>query len=127
MNGVKFFCQLLLVIWPAIVWAKTPVEVISGGVRYSSFEAYASQRSRLLQEEEAGKKQLRAVSYEQGVNKVAVDFNQDLDKRDAQLPVPTSELENRLGALADGRKEPVLVVSDPKKLRVMSLEKWKDK
>ena len=138
-NTVKLFCLLFL--WPALVWARTPVEVVINGTDYPSFEAYqaAKEHSRNAQKpdpaghekaavpvaEAIGIKRLQAAGYEHGVKRVMTDFKQNWDNPAPKWIISPSELEERLGALVDGRKEPVLVVSESNKLRVTALGKDK--
>ncbi|MBI4309723.1 MAG: hypothetical protein HY591_05280 [Candidatus Omnitrophica bacterium] len=65
---------------------------------------------------------MQAISYEHALKRVAVDFKQDWDNPMPKFTIDPYELGDRLGALVDGRKEPVLVISDSKKLRVMALK-----
>ena len=69
--------------------------------------------------------ELKAVSYEGGVGQVKADFEQDWDNPMPKFTIDPYELGDRLGALVDSRKEPVLIISDSKKLRVMAVGKDK--
>jgi len=69
--------------------------------------------------------QLHAVSYEGGVGRVKADFEQNWDNPMPKFTISSGELEDRLKAVAGDRTEPVLIVSDANKLRVMALGKNK--
>jgi len=67
------------------------------------------------------RQQLQAVSYESGVGRAETGFKKEWDDPMPKFTISSGELEDRLKAVAGDRKEPVLMVADSNKLRVMAL------
>jgi hypothetical protein len=65
---------------------------------------------------------LESISYEHGVGRVMTDFQQNWDNPVPKFVIKDKDLEQRLEALADGRKEPVLIVSQAHKVRIVALD-----
>ena len=114
----------------------TDIEVIIAGKSYDSIDSYrASKRDPtpsqkpspevLDKKTEQAINQLTSVSSEQSVAVVKSDFDQNWDDPTPKFTIESQELEKRLEAIADNRKEPILVVSDNGKLRVMLMNENK--
>ncbi len=112
------------------------IEVIIGGKSYDSMALYRAAKrdpapskeampEKLDPQTEKAVKELKSVSSEQSVGRVKADFDQNWDNPTPKFKIEAAELEQRLEALADNRKEPVLVVSENGKLRVMLLDESK--
>ena len=67
--------------------------------------------------------QWQTLGYEHGVGRVIIDFKQNWDNPVPKFTVSFDELEGRLRALAADRPEPVLLISNSNKLRVMALDR----
>ena len=124
MKCIGAFCFLCLV--PALGLAKTPIEVIIGGVSYASIEEYRKAgKSKDIDanpKEEKAIKQLETASYEHSMNTVMTDFRQNWDDPIPKFTLKRDELAERMRALVGDRAEPVLVIAEPHKLRVMALK-----
>ena len=130
-----FIFVLLLFLIVSIVQAKE-IEVIVGGKSYYSVDSYKAAKRGVVSPQEAlpekwdpqtekAFKALKSVSSEDSVGHVKADFDQNWDNPSPKFNITSEELEQRLEAVADNRKEPVLVVSDNGKLRVMLLDEDK--
>ncbi len=62
------------------------------------------------------------LGVEKPMGQVVTDFHQNWDQATPNFTLAPEELEARLKSLVEGRKEPVLLMSGPNKLRVMSLK-----
>ncbi len=112
--------------------AAGPVEIIVRGVRYDSIQDYKTNADKaksvksqiidLKPGEEKAIKQLQVAGYEHGMNTVMTDFTQNWDDPMPKFMLKRDELAERMRALAGDRTEPVLVIAEPKKLRVMALK-----
>ena len=112
------------------------IEVIIGGKSFDSIDAYraakrgtssakASTPQKLDPDNEKAFNELKFVSSEDNVSRVKADFAQNWDNPTPKFKIEEKELEQHLEAIADNRKEPVLVVSENGKLRVMLLDEGK--
>lgn len=113
------------------------IEVIVGGKSYYSVDSYkATQRNKVTPQEAVppevvpekadpmtikAMKELSSISSEDSVGRVRADFDQNWDNPSPKFKIASEELQQRLESIADNRKEPVLVVSENGKLRVMLL------
>ena len=143
MKSVNLLCLFCLVAAPA--GAAKPVEVIIRGVRYASLEAYRAAAENkaepmhktvfiddkgaktvtLTPISEQTEKRLQKVGYEHSLSHMVVDFKQNWDDPMPKFAISPAELEERMRAVAGDRTEPVLIISDSNKLRVMALGKEK--
>jgi hypothetical protein len=130
MQRLIFFI-IFLVAFSELIEAKD-IEVIIGGKSYYSMDAYKATRGKVKQAElpklekidpltQRAYEELNYVSSEDNVSRVKSDFSQNWDNPSPKFTIDSSELVQRLEAVADDRKEPVLVVSEKGKLRVMLL------
>lgn len=117
------------------------IEVIVGGKSYYSVDSYkATQRNKVTPQEAVSPevvpekadpmtikamKELSSISSEDSVGRVRADFDQNWDNPSPKFKIASEELQQRLESIADDRKEPVLVVSENGKLRVMLLDENK--
>lgn len=135
-------------LWALPAQAEKPIEVVAGGVSYTSMEEYRNARTakiahkRIFKAKDKVKplkhlikpadpksaitpeisKRLRLMGYENGLNKVQIDFKQNWNQPGVRFIIPRDELEDRLKAVGEGRKEPLLFIADGKTVRVMALE-----
>ena len=58
------------------------------------------------------------ISLEYAIGRVMADFDQNWENPVPGFTISTAQLEDRLRALAADRKEPVLLILGPQKLRV---------
>lgn len=113
----------------SVVLARTPVEIFINGVHYESIEAY---RAGAKTEKETDNPKVKStnndiskwdsIGYEHGMRMVLSDFRQDWDNPIPKFEVTAEDLEERIRALVEDRREPVLFISDSNKLRVMALK-----
>lgn len=134
---MRFVAVIFGVFWAlgSMVFARD-IEVVIGGKSYYSMKDYrAAQRGLVAAQTPQSEKidpvteqavnELKSVSLEQGISRVRTDFDQNWDNPTPKFHVEEENLEKQLEAVADNRKEPVLVVSENGKLRVMLLEENK--
>jgi hypothetical protein len=65
---------------------------------------------------------LERAGYEHGVSHVMTDFSQNWDNPVPKFTITSEEVEGRLRALVGDRREPVMIVSGNRKLRVIALQ-----
>ena len=134
MSFFPFICFLLFM--STAPCAASEIEIFINGVRYPSIEAYRASKEPKAQEKvvridpikgetitEAAAKQWRLVGVEHAVGRVMVDFTQNWNDPLPKFKIEPRELEDRIKSLVDGRKAPVLIVSQDHKLRVMELKR----
>lgn len=133
-------CLVLFIVFVSLLTGFSQakdIEVIIGGKSYYSMEAYKATREQVkhIEKQEPERidpltqrayDQLSYVSSEDNVSRVKSDFAQNWDNPSPKFTIDSSELVQRLEAVADNRKEPVLVVSENGKLRVMLLNEAKE-
>lgn len=136
----KGLMLITLLIISNLAYAKE-IEVIVGGKSYYSVDSYkATQRNKVTPQEAVSPevvpeksdpmtikamKELSSISSEDSVGRVRADFDQNWDNPSPKFKIASEELQQRLESIADDRKEPVLVVSENGKLRVMLLDENK--
>jgi hypothetical protein len=76
----------------------------------------------LKPEEQKAVKLLHSASYEQGLNSVKTDFSQNWNDPVPKFNLKAQDLADQMHALAGDRSEPVLIIAEPHKLRVMALK-----
>ena len=72
--------------------------------------------------EQLAKDKLKAGGIESKIGRVTADFEQNWDHPSPKFTITTKELEGRLKAELGGRSEPIILLSDYNKLRIMALE-----
>ncbi len=63
---------------------------------------------------------INQINVDGNLGRIVADFTQTWDKPQAVFNIDEQDLPNRLEALAEGRTQPVLVISKPHHMRVMS-------
>ncbi len=128
---ILFF--LISIVFPS----HAAIEIYAGGKHFDSFEDYqASHRSNLLdhmklsgpiQESRQApfisrevRRKLDKISYNSGVYHVIVDFQQNWQNPKPRFIMDAQELQDVLQETIEGQQGPVLLISDPKKMRIMS-------
>ena len=119
------------------------IEVYSGGKHFSSFEDYqnvdqpvtampVSNPAKEIKESapvvlDPGQEKLSKISYNWAVDRVVVNFKQNWKNPKPRFIVGADELEYAIAQAMENQHEPTLLISDPKKLRIMSYHPTMDK
>ena len=140
MKIVNLYLLCFLFLPFAIAETESSVEIYVKGVRYHSIEEYRYSKTQkqsglaksvqpskpreivVKPNASTGTKQWEVIGYEHAIGRVMADFTQNWDNPHPKFNISSQDVENRLKALLDGRREPVLIVSGDKKLRVMSFK-----
>ena len=138
-----FWAVLILLAFPNPVFA---IEIVVNGTSYTSIEAYKASKNGLPKAElkpykpataktieltppapisKSTAKTWKTIGYENSVKRVVADFEQNWDNPMPKFRIASDELEDRFKALLDGRTQPLMVVSEANKLRIMELDKNK--
>jgi hypothetical protein len=113
--------------------AHAAIEIISAGRRFDSFEDYqkiekkkAEAMEHLAKGEpipeppDPSQQKLKKTSYNGGVHRVMVGFGQDWQNPKPRFIVDAMELEYSIQEALENQNDPALLISDSKKLRIMS-------
>ncbi len=101
------------VIVPVGAWAQGSVEIYANGTRYESISAYNALKKFPMEEGH----ELDQISLEHGLAKAMADFDENGHSAMA-APLSSVELQERMRAVAAGRRGALLLISDPYKLRI---------
>ena len=112
------FCLLVLT---APAFAAKDIEIYAGGKRYASWEDYQGLKLTLKDTQDTGAKQVESLSIDSGVGHLKVNFEQTWDHPDPSLVISPAELEDKIYAAVGAHEEPLILMADPKRLRLMAL------
>ncbi len=110
------------------------VEVVVNGVQYPSMVAYKASKERgqttaglsakttLTPVSSGIAKLLNSIGYEDSVKNVKDDFEQNRSIPTVEYRISANQLGDRLEELLDGRPDPLMVVAESNKLRVVELD-----
>ncbi len=122
-----------------IRFSQAAIEVYSAGKHFNTFEDYkkVNQNATVLpvkiiepvfQVKEAppvldpGLQKMSNLSYNNGVSHVVFNFEQNWKNPKPRFIVGSDQLEYAIAQAMKNQHEPTLVISDPKKLRIMSFD-----
>ena len=117
---------ILLSLFLNVRLSQGAVEIYSAGKHFDSLEAYKGTGSISPQtQQEAvildpGQQGLNKISYNNGVHHVVVNFKQNWNNPKPRFIIGADELEYTIAEIMKNQREPTLLISDPKKLRIMS-------
>lgn len=128
---ILFF--LISIVFPS----HAAIEIYAGGKRFDSFEDYQASRQNNLPDHmklsgpirdsrqapfisREVRQKLEKISYNSGVHHVIVDFQQNWQNPKPRFIMDDQELQDVLQETIEGQQGPVLLISDPKKMRIMS-------
>jgi hypothetical protein len=116
--------------------AHAEIEIISAGRKFDSFADYQKieKKKALLMEQLAQGKEpaepaappdpdqqkMTNASYNQGVHRVVVKFDQNWENPKPRFIIGSEELEYSIQEAMENQHQPTLLISDSKKLRIMS-------
>jgi hypothetical protein len=138
-NPEKIMMAFLFVFLASPCWGDNNIEIYSGGKRYGSLKDYKAQEN----SEQGTVKPSRPMTREglrpmktivlskktrEEINKIRTDgqtaktiaeFNRSLKVSPHAKLVNSIDLEGKIRESVKGHKEPILLISDPKKIRIM--------
>ncbi|MBI3602018.1 MAG: hypothetical protein HY209_03900 [Candidatus Omnitrophica bacterium] len=102
------------------------IEIYAAGQHFDSFEDYQKSRQNNLEPLHAPlipgqvRQKLEKVSYNDGIDHVVVDFQQDWQNPKPRFILDADELEQAIRETMGDQQQPMLLISDPQKMRMMS-------
>lgn len=140
-NIYKVFPVLLFIFIATVSSWCAAIEIYARGEYFDSFEDYQDSRQHHLsdsmklsgpiQEERQVpfisrevRQKLDKISYNSGVDHVTADFQQNGQNPEAGFIRDDQELRDVLQETMEGQHDPVLLISDPEKMRIMSYSSY---
>ncbi len=103
------------------------IEIYSAGKRFDSFEDYkkpvtdsAPQTKQTDSILDSGQQRLDKISYNSGVSHMMTNFVQGWKSPRPRFIVDSDELQYTIQEAMQNQQQPILLISDPDKLRIMS-------
>ncbi|MBF0489221.1 MAG: hypothetical protein HQL15_01205 [Candidatus Omnitrophica bacterium] len=134
----KVFVLILLILSASS--AQAAIEIYSGGKRFSSFEDYQKTGQKIVVVPigminvvpqgpmispvvvDDGQQKLSKMSYNNAVQRVVIDFQQNWQHPKPKFIGSPDELQYALQEAMEHQKEPAILISDPKKLRIVTYD-----
>ena len=143
----KFVYSCVLVFFSYLAWlplTEAAIEVYSGGKHFKSFDDYKRRQQDKLSDHmklsgpiqdfrrapfisPQVRQKLDRISYDKDVHHTVVDFQQNWQNPKPRFVMDAQEVAEALEKTMEGQSGAMLLISDPQKMRIMSLQVKEDR